>query len=77
MLSQLRPAIVSTLFFTLLLGVGYPLAITGIAQVAMPPGRGKPDQGCLRPGHRLGPDRPTLRQGRVSSRTTVGRRQRL
>jgi K+-transporting ATPase ATPase C chain len=36
MLSQLRPAIVSTLFFTLLLGVGYPLAITAIARVAMP-----------------------------------------
>ncbi|HEY5071976.1 MAG TPA: potassium-transporting ATPase subunit KdpC [Caulobacteraceae bacterium] len=36
MLSQLRPAIVSTIFFTLLLGVGYPLAITGIARLAMP-----------------------------------------
>ncbi len=36
MLSQLRPAIVSTLFFTLLLGVGYPLVITGVAHVAMP-----------------------------------------
>jgi K+-transporting ATPase ATPase C chain len=36
MLAQLRPAIVSTLFFTLLLGVGYPLAITAIANLAMP-----------------------------------------
>jgi len=36
MLSQLRPAIVSTLFFTLLLGVGYPLAVTGIGQLAFP-----------------------------------------
>ncbi len=36
MLSQLRPAIVSTIFFTLLLGVAYPLAITGVAQVAFP-----------------------------------------
>lgn len=36
MLSQLRPAIVSTVAFTLLLGVGYPLAVTGIAQLAMP-----------------------------------------
>jgi K+-transporting ATPase ATPase C chain len=36
MLSQLRPAIVSTLFFTLLLGVGYPLVVTGIGQLAFP-----------------------------------------
>ena len=36
MLSQLRPAIVSTLFFTLLLGVAYPLVVTGIGQLAFP-----------------------------------------
>jgi K+-transporting ATPase ATPase C chain len=36
MFAQIRPAIVVTLFFTLLLGVGYPLAITGIAHVAFP-----------------------------------------
>jgi K+-transporting ATPase ATPase C chain len=36
MLSQIRPALVSTLAFTLLLGVGYPLLITGVAQVAFP-----------------------------------------
>ena len=36
MLSQIRPAIFSTLLFTLLLGVGYPLAITGIAKLAFP-----------------------------------------
>jgi K+-transporting ATPase ATPase C chain len=36
MLSQIRPAIVATLFFTLLLGVIYPLVVTGIAQVAFP-----------------------------------------
>ena len=36
MLSDIRPAIVSTLLFTLLLGLGYPLAITGIAQLAFP-----------------------------------------
>ena len=36
MLSQARAAIVSTLFFTLLLGVAYPLLVTGIAQLAFP-----------------------------------------
>ena len=36
MLAQLRPALVSTGFFTVLLGLAYPLAITGIAQVALP-----------------------------------------
>jgi K+-transporting ATPase ATPase C chain len=36
MFAQIRPAIVATLFFTLLLGVAYPLAVTGIAHVAFP-----------------------------------------
>ena len=36
MLSQIRPAIVSTVLFTLLLGVAYPLVVTGIAKVAFP-----------------------------------------
>jgi K+-transporting ATPase ATPase C chain len=36
MLQQLRPAIVSMVFFTLLLGLAYPLAVTGVAGVAFP-----------------------------------------
>ncbi len=36
MLAHIRPAIVTTLFFTLLLGVGYPLLITGVAAMAFP-----------------------------------------
>ncbi|MDB5459043.1 MAG: ATPase [Caulobacteraceae bacterium] len=36
MLAQFRPAIVATLFFTLLLGVAYPLAVTAVATVAFP-----------------------------------------
>jgi K+-transporting ATPase ATPase C chain len=36
MLRLIRPAIVSTVLFTALLGVGYPLAITGVAQALMP-----------------------------------------
>jgi K+-transporting ATPase ATPase C chain len=36
MLALIRPAVVSTIFFTLLLGLAYPLAVTGIARAAMP-----------------------------------------
>lgn len=36
MISQLRPALVMVGAFTVLLGLAYPLAMTGIAQVAMP-----------------------------------------
>jgi K+-transporting ATPase ATPase C chain len=36
MLSEIRPAIVSTVLFTLLLGLGYPLAVTGVAKAAFP-----------------------------------------
>lgn len=36
MLSLIRPALVSMAFFTLLLGIAYPLAITGLAQAALP-----------------------------------------
>ncbi len=36
MLTHVRPAIVSTLVFTLLLGVAYPLAITGVSRLAFP-----------------------------------------
>ncbi|HEY2753076.1 potassium-transporting ATPase subunit KdpC [Phenylobacterium sp.] len=34
MLSDIRPAIVSTVLFTALLGIGYPLLVTGVAKVA-------------------------------------------
>lgn len=36
LVAALRPALVSTLLFALLLGAAYPLALTGIAQAAFP-----------------------------------------
>ena len=36
MLTQLRPAIVMTLVFTVLSGIAYPLAVTGAVQALMP-----------------------------------------
>jgi K+-transporting ATPase ATPase C chain len=36
MLREIRPALVSTVLFTLLLGVGYPLLVTVVAKVAFP-----------------------------------------
>ena len=36
MLSDIRPAIVSTVLFTLILGLGYPLLITGVSGVVFP-----------------------------------------
>ena len=36
MLTHLRPAIVLTLIFIVLTGLAYPLAITGIGQLAFP-----------------------------------------
>ncbi len=36
MISYLRPALVLLVFFTVLTGIAYPLAVTGVTQVALP-----------------------------------------
>ncbi len=69
---ELRPAIVSMLAFTVLTGLIYPLAITGLAQVLFP----RQAQGSLisREGHALGStligqpfDNPKYFWGRLSA----------
>ena len=75
MLRSLRPAIVMIALFTLLLGVAYPLAVTGVAQVAFP---SQADGSLIREvifpisrpnGVGLSPDEKTL----YAAQTMVGR----
>ena len=45
MRSQIRPALMALLIFTVLTGLIYPLVVTGIAQLAFPaPGQWQPDR---------------------------------
>jgi hypothetical protein len=74
---QLFPAMVVFLAFTLLTGIVYPLAVTGIAQLAFP-GRGERVAGrATQPGRRLAPDRAAVQRRRVLPAAPVGGRTRL
>ena len=73
MLSEIRPAIVSTMILTLLLGLGYPLASPASAQIAFP----YQANGSLltaKAGHVIGSAllAQPLREGRVPAPPPVG-----
>ena len=67
MLTELRPAILITLVFTLLTGILYPLAVTGIAPIGFSaPGQRKPGTG-RRDNGRVEPDCAEFYQAGVFS----------
>ena len=73
---QLPPALVIFAVFTVLMGVVYPLVVTGIAQVAFGAGR-RLARRARRRGRGLLADRPGVRGARVVPPAPVGGRRRL
>ena len=72
MLNEIRPALVLVVVLTLITGLVYPLAMTGIAGLIFPAsGARQPDREG-RQGRRLGADRPGVH--RATAISTAGRR---
>ena len=64
MLREIRPAIVMMVLFTLVFGLAYPLAITGISGVVFPDAVRRQPVEERRDRHRVQPDRPRASRSR-------------
>ena len=77
MRAQLVAAVRAVLVFTVLLGLVYPLVVTGVAQLAFDDEADGSLVEARRRGRRVPPDRPGLRRRRVVPASTVGGGRRL
>ena len=75
--SAIRPALVMTLLFALLVGLAYPLAILGVGQTLFPSQAQWQPRARWRQGRRLDRDRPGLHRRPLFPDPPVGRGQGL